>query len=261
MTKMIFEVRVLSLTVISILSLIVAYDQHVNGQEKTIPGVNISTISELTDPAHVIRFQYPADWNIKVYPWGNMGYSALSDGDPMVELRTREDDFRDLVTIAMRGYVFPKNATLPTTDRDPNYESLFKIILENQCKCNINSSNYITSQGITLSGYPAYRLVYQEQGYEHYDDRDNNTYNITEIGTIIDGMNFLVQYRATVQSFPVYLSNVQKIIESLSIVSLPEATNATSFSDDSSRLATNATSFSDDSSRLATNATSSTMNQ
>ena len=235
MNKMTFKFWILSLSaifVIGVLSLILVNNQ-VNGLGKTIPGVTILTTSELTDPPHLIRFQYPADWNIRVHPWGNSGYNALNEGSPMVELRTPyedDNDFRNLVSIAMSGEVFPKNATLSSI--------IDKTFLANHCECDINSSNNITNHNITLSGYPAYKLIYQQQGYEHYNDHDNDIYTIMETGALINGRIFFVQYRATAPSFPTYLPNVQKMIESLRIVSLPGATNATSFSNDSNLGAT-----------------------
>ena len=65
---------------------------------------------------------------------------------------------------------------------------------------------------VTLGGNPAYKLDYS------YTGKDNNTYKVREIGTIVNGKVYTISYFAPRESYSNYLATVQRMINSFKII-------------------------------------------
>jgi hypothetical protein len=68
-----------------------------------------------------------------------------------------------------------------------------------------------SNSNITLSGYPAYKIVWTEEITEGI------IIKVMEIGTIIDGSVYVITFRAEVEKYYDYLPVIEKMIDSLKI--------------------------------------------
>jgi hypothetical protein len=72
-----------------------------------------------------------------------------------------------------------------------------------------------SSTARTMGGYPAYSLMYRNEGFN--EDRSTYIQTNMELGTLVDNRLYEIRFSSDAKDFDTYLPVAQKIIQSFEI--------------------------------------------